>query len=419
MVRKSDNVPILIDFGLSKQYDFNGDATSTIMQGVSHGFSPIELYNANSISSFSPASDIYSLGATLYYLLTGIVPPSASQILEDGISIPANISMAVGQLIERTMVPVRNKRPSTPDVMCEIRSLNNIGRDDREVRDKEVETKSPQSVLEETILAPDSSDLDLNTVEYTKLQETILLLDEELRSKTSDISQHKDLLAKKNNEINVLQRNNSDLNNQISELSSQVVREHESKDTAWTVCIVSIVILSIVCIATISSKLSKIERINKEIEQVTSMKNLLADSLNNYKSALTQRDNIINTIAQNTDVFISDIEVRNKGEYYGEKIYSRNTTFINPRFKVINLSDNSKDIGVKFYAPFGLATGKTSKDGYSFTQSIPAKYGSNSETWYEASGWGNEEKGNWMAGKYRIEFWADGKCIATKHFTIF
>lgn len=111
MVRRSDDQPILIDFGLSKQYDAHGDATSTLMQGVSHGYSPIELYNPGSISSFSPQTDVYSLGATLYFLLTGNVPPSASDILENGITIPSDISDPNATAIQNAMSISRTKRP--------------------------------------------------------------------------------------------------------------------------------------------------------------------------------------------------------------------------------------------------------------------------------------------------------------------
>lgn len=54
VVRQSDDYPILLDFGLSKQYDMQGGATSTLMQGVSNGYSPIELYNPASLATFSP-----------------------------------------------------------------------------------------------------------------------------------------------------------------------------------------------------------------------------------------------------------------------------------------------------------------------------------------------------------------------------
>ena len=45
MVRDSDGKPILIDFGLSKQYDSEGHQTSTTPTGISHGFAPMEQYN--------------------------------------------------------------------------------------------------------------------------------------------------------------------------------------------------------------------------------------------------------------------------------------------------------------------------------------------------------------------------------------
>lgn len=111
MVQRCDDQPILIDFGLSKQYDAHGDATSTLMQGVSHGYSPIELYNPGSLSSFSPQTDVYSLGATLYFLLTGSVPPSASDVLENGITIPSNISDINSSAIFNAMSVSRAKRP--------------------------------------------------------------------------------------------------------------------------------------------------------------------------------------------------------------------------------------------------------------------------------------------------------------------
>ena len=125
MVRKSDNTTILIDFGLSKQYDAHGDATSTIMQGVSHGFSPIELYSANSVATFSPQTDVYSLGATLFFLLTGTVPPSASQVLEEGLQFPADISPDIRSAIKRAMSANRTKRYNSAKDFCSDLSKDN------------------------------------------------------------------------------------------------------------------------------------------------------------------------------------------------------------------------------------------------------------------------------------------------------
>lgn len=70
---------VLIDFGLSKHYNEDSTPTSTInTMGYSEGYSPIEQYAG--IRTFSPVSDIYSLGATLYYTLTGKVPPAATEV---------------------------------------------------------------------------------------------------------------------------------------------------------------------------------------------------------------------------------------------------------------------------------------------------------------------------------------------------
>lgn len=109
----SDNSPILIDFGLSKQYDAKGDATSTLIQGVSQGFSPIELYNMGEIATFSPQSDVYSLAATLFYLLTATVPPSASQIIQQGIQFPDYVSPGIREAISRAMATRKSDRPAS------------------------------------------------------------------------------------------------------------------------------------------------------------------------------------------------------------------------------------------------------------------------------------------------------------------
>lgn len=125
MVRHSDDTPVLIDFGLSKQYDTKGEATSTLMQGVSHGFSPIELYNLGSVATFSPQTDVYALGATLYYLLTGTVPPPASDVAENGLSFPLTIAPGIKSAIEGAMTFGRAKR--TQSIKKFIDSLSNDG----------------------------------------------------------------------------------------------------------------------------------------------------------------------------------------------------------------------------------------------------------------------------------------------------
>ena len=110
----NEGASVLIDFGLSKQYDEKGSQTSSTPVGISHGYAPMEQYNPGGVSTFTPQSDIYSLGATLYKLVTGDTPPKASEILNDGLpALPAHLSAGVRKAIEQAMQPRKKDRPTS------------------------------------------------------------------------------------------------------------------------------------------------------------------------------------------------------------------------------------------------------------------------------------------------------------------
>ena len=114
IVNKADSRVILIDFGLSKHYDSSGAQTSTTPVGISHGYAPIEQYQDGGVNTFSPRTDIYSLGATFYYLVVGKTPPTAAIVNDDGLgALPSHLSPDVRRSIERAMQPRRKDRPAS------------------------------------------------------------------------------------------------------------------------------------------------------------------------------------------------------------------------------------------------------------------------------------------------------------------
>lgn len=111
MIRQEDDIPILIDFGVSKQYDKQKDQTTTMPLGVSNGYSPLEQYEPGGVSTFSPQADIYALGATLYKLITGQTPPKAYELLNNGLpTMPDTFSPQVRKAIEKAMQPRKGDR---------------------------------------------------------------------------------------------------------------------------------------------------------------------------------------------------------------------------------------------------------------------------------------------------------------------
>lgn len=105
---------VVIDFGLSKRYDETGSQTSTTPVGISHGFAPLEQYQPDGVSTFSPTTDIYSLGATLYKLLSGQTPPNATALLDADLDLSRlSASPSTKAAIAAAMQPKRKGRPQT------------------------------------------------------------------------------------------------------------------------------------------------------------------------------------------------------------------------------------------------------------------------------------------------------------------
>lgn len=120
-----DNNARLIDFGVSKRYDVGEQETSTTMLTLSKGFASIEQYDNEGIQSFTPCPDIYSLGATMYNLLTGKIPTEsilrATRPLIPPHELNPNISEKTEAVIMKAMeiIPA-NRYQSIAEMMAEL-----------------------------------------------------------------------------------------------------------------------------------------------------------------------------------------------------------------------------------------------------------------------------------------------------------
>lgn len=118
VMRGEDGHIVLIDFGLSKCFGADGqpESSTRIGQGTT-GYAPIEQHSFKKADGFMPTLDIYALGATLFKMLTGSVPPEASVVLNEGLPVDelssAGVPPAVKALVERAMQPLRRMRHQT------------------------------------------------------------------------------------------------------------------------------------------------------------------------------------------------------------------------------------------------------------------------------------------------------------------
>lgn len=105
---------VLVDFGLAKLYDPHV-RTALVARAVTPGYSPPEQYGGGTTDA---RSDVYALGATVYYLLSARQPPeSTTRLFHDNLEsleqIVPEVSERVSKAVQRAMVLKPNDRFQT------------------------------------------------------------------------------------------------------------------------------------------------------------------------------------------------------------------------------------------------------------------------------------------------------------------
>lgn len=103
---------VLIDFGIARAYSINRAKPLTAM--LTPGYAPPEQYSQKLTPG--PYSDIYALAATLYYLLTGKLPPTSIERisgveLEPAVSLNPAISAETDRALMESLTLDPSKRP--------------------------------------------------------------------------------------------------------------------------------------------------------------------------------------------------------------------------------------------------------------------------------------------------------------------
>ncbi len=118
----------LIDFGASKQIEQNGTDSTSTSAAYTPGYAPPEQISGNK-ENWGSWTDLYALGATLYYLISKKRPPLHDELIDkraDLFIFQQNVSLEFTNLLKCLLTPRFTARPQSVEELYRIMSANNI-----------------------------------------------------------------------------------------------------------------------------------------------------------------------------------------------------------------------------------------------------------------------------------------------------
>ena len=129
VMRDQNGKIYLIDFGLAKQYNENGEPESSTTLGLgTRGYAPVEQMKYKSDGTMPATLDVYALGASLFKMLTGQVPPESSDVLNEGLPMNllqnAGVSQDMIGVVEKAMAPLKKNRYQNVGELIDALTVN-------------------------------------------------------------------------------------------------------------------------------------------------------------------------------------------------------------------------------------------------------------------------------------------------------
>ncbi|MCR5586485.1 MAG: PASTA domain-containing protein [Lachnospiraceae bacterium] len=216
MISNKGNVK-LIDFGAAREVNTDDNKSLTVM--LKRGFAPEEQYRSS--SNQGPWTDVYALCATIYYMITGVVPvESIARLAEDTFEPISQMGIEIDPEKEKALmkgleVLAKNRYKSMKELYKAIYGEDIIVRGDESDIDKLIamENKTNKNVGKKNINAQsktlNSRSIKENVVISSSGEETVLMDEGSEETVLMDEGSEETVLMDEGSEETVLMNENS------------------------------------------------------------------------------------------------------------------------------------------------------------------------------------------------------------------